>query len=152
VGSVLARALRRVRAVLNPLIPSRRAGSLGWPARSPSSSARPISALELATLTIVLVGLAAFVFGAHVRHGSFYYADWSHASDYRFEGFGGLAVEYWRDVIPGRPALAFLIPIPHALFGLDPGLHLALAAGLGVLASTGEARLPARPPGRGDHG
>lgn len=84
---------------------------------------------------VVLLGIAVLVFGSHVRHGSFYYDDWSHASEVHFHGYRHAAVQLWQDVIPGRPVLALLLPLPFVLFGLDARCHLAMAIVLGGLTS-----------------
>lgn len=102
-----------------------------------SSSTWTRSLIELSICVITLVGIGLAVFGSHITDGGFYYDDWSRASGYRFDGFWHAALVQWRHVIPGRPILAFLLPLPHALFGLRPEVHLAMAVTLGVLASTG---------------
>jgi hypothetical protein len=90
---------------------------------------------ELGFACLVLLGLELLILWPHIESGGFYYDDWSHASAYRFGGYRDLATDSWRDVIPGRPVLAFLIPLPHALFGLNATYHLAVAAALSGLAS-----------------
>jgi hypothetical protein len=92
--------------------------------------------MELATCATALLLVASLVFGTHVANGGFYYDDWSNASTYRFDGFWKLADGLWRNVIPGRPVLAYLLPVPFALFGSNTALHLGLALVLGVCAST----------------
>jgi hypothetical protein len=96
---------------------------------------RKCSLVELGVCVLALVGVSVAVFGSHIVDGGFYYDDWSHASTYRFDGFYRAALDFWHHVIPGRPILAFLLPVPHATFGFRPELHLALAVALGVLAS-----------------
>lgn len=91
--------------------------------------------LLLAAITLSLVAIAAY--GAHVLNGGFYSDDWANAAGYRFSD----DPRYWSSVadlekvLGGRPLLALLLPIPHALFGVHPDLHLALALVLGVLLS-----------------
>jgi len=98
------------------------------------SRSGPVHA-EVALAGAALAGVALLVFAPHVRHGGFYSDDWSNASFYRDLGYGDMAVHFWRELIPWRPVLAFLLPLPHALFGLDPTYHLALAGVLATLAS-----------------
>jgi hypothetical protein len=86
---------------------------------------------------LVLVVIGAFAYGSYVADGGFYSDDWSIASDYRFAD----SPRYWtavgnlEDVLGGRPLAALLLPLPHALFGVDPQLHLGLALGLGIATS-----------------
>jgi len=82
----------------------------------------------------VLAGVAFLLYGPHVEQGGFYYDDWSHASDYRDQGWR-MAVNLWHHVLPGRPALAALLPLPYALFGDNSEAHLAMAVCLGALTS-----------------
>jgi hypothetical protein len=82
-----------------------------------------------------LIGLASLLVAPHVRHGGFYYDDWGNAAAYHFEGWWRASVFKWRHGIPGRPILAFLLPLPYALFGLDPSYHLAAAGVLAALTS-----------------
>jgi hypothetical protein len=100
-----------------------------------SSPAISDAAVEVAGCAVVLLAVASLVFSTHIRNGGFYYDDWSNASTYRFEGFWELGDHLWRDVIPGRPVLAYLLPVPFALFGSNTALHLALAVCLAVFAS-----------------
>jgi hypothetical protein len=91
---------------------------------------------DLVLAALLLLGLAFLVLGSHVRRGGFYSDDWSRASEFRFEGYAQLAFEEWRHAIPGRPVLALLTPLPHALFGVDSARHLAAALVLSAMAST----------------
>ena len=74
-----------------------------------------------------LLAVAAAAFGWFVDHGGFYSDDWATAAVYRFAH----APRYWHSVVTeshnlgGRPVLAALLPLPHALFGLHPALHIA---------------------------
>jgi hypothetical protein len=99
------------------------------------ASRRERSLTELGVCVITLVGLGVAVFGSHVVHGGFYYDDWSNASGYHFDGFAWV-LDKWHGIIPGRPILALLLALPHALFGVRSEFHLFLAIALGVLAST----------------
>ena len=97
------------------------------------------SALELVLVGMLLLGLGAVVFGPHVRDGGFYSDDWAAAAEYQ-AGAGEGVVEALAGatnptLLAFRPLLALVLPLPHALFGLDPRGHLALAIVLGVLAS-----------------
>ena len=99
------------------------------------------TALELVACGALLLALGAGVFGAHVRDGGFYSDDWAGAAEYqaaaaRGEGvFGALASATNGTLLAFRPVLALVLPLPHALFGLDPRGHLALAVVLGMLTS-----------------
>ena len=90
---------------------------------------------ELLFAGAALVGLASLVAAPHLQHGGFYSDDWLNASFYWSHGYREMAVHFWRDLIPWRPVLAFLLPLPHALFGLDATYHLLAAFVLGALAS-----------------
>lgn len=86
----------------------------------------------VAAALFALLALAAY--GYHVAHGSFYTDDWANAASYHFAD----PPRYWNavseihKVIGGRPLMTLLLPLPHAVFGLDPTPHLVLAAVLGV--------------------
>jgi hypothetical protein len=88
-------------------------------------------------MTFVLTGIGILVYGAYVLHGGFYSDDWSNAADYQLGGPSRYwaAVDQSHRVLGGRPVLALLLPIPHALFGVHPSLHLGLALGLGIVTS-----------------
>jgi hypothetical protein len=94
-----------------------------------------MSAPELIVCFVILVAAGAASFGSHVLHGGFVSDDWAAADDYRNRGYGGFALHLARDVAPGRPVLDALQPLPHAIFGLNFGLHLGLAVLLGVATS-----------------
>jgi hypothetical protein len=93
-----------------------------------------MSWIELFLSLALIAGAAVLVYGPHVENGGFYLDDWSHASDYHDEGWQ-FAVNLWHHVLPGRPALAALLPVPYALFGSDAEAHLAMAVGLGAVTS-----------------
>jgi hypothetical protein len=92
---------------------------------------------ELAGVVIVLLAVGAAAYGLYVTRGGFYSDDWSNAANYRFAD----PPRYWSSVsdlegvLGGRPILALLLPVPHAILGTDMGLQLALALLLGVLTS-----------------
>jgi hypothetical protein len=90
---------------------------------------------EIFVAGVALIGLGFLLLTPHVRHGGFYYDDWGNAAAYHFEGWWQAGVFKWRHGIPGRPILAFLLPLPYALFGLDPSYHLAAAVVLAALTS-----------------
>jgi hypothetical protein len=97
---------------------------------------RPLSrGAEIALAGAALVVLGSAIFADHVRHGGFYVDDWSIAAAYNFDGWERTSVGEWRHIIPGRPILALLHPLPYALFGLDPSRQLATAAVLAILTS-----------------
>jgi hypothetical protein len=94
-----------------------------------------VSWVELVVSACLFAGVAVFVYEPHVEHGGFYLDDWSHASDYRDHGWLWISVHLWHHVLPGRPALAALLPLPDALFGTNAKGHLAMAIALGVATS-----------------
>jgi hypothetical protein len=97
---------------------------------------RPLhTGAETALAGAALLALGFAVLATHVRHGGFYSDDWSIAADHHFDGWWRTSMHEWRDVIPGRPVLALLHPLPHALFGLEPAYHLAWAVVLAALTS-----------------
>ena len=92
---------------------------------------------ELAGVVLVLLAVGAAAYGLYVTRGGFYSDDWSNAANYRFAD----PPRFWSSVsdleavLGGRPILALLLPVPHAILGTDQGLQLALALFLGVLTS-----------------
>ena len=99
--------------------------------RAVGSRSPPLSR-ELALVGVGLFGVGLLVAAPHLRHGGFYSDDWTNAWLYRAHGYRYMAVHA---VFPRRPVLAFLLPLPHALFGLDPSSHLAAAVALAAVAS-----------------
>jgi hypothetical protein len=96
---------------------------------------RPLAwRVEVPTCAALLAGVAFLVYRPHVGQGGFYSDDWANASDYRYEGWR-MAVNLWHHVLPGRPGLAALLPLPYALFGHNAQAHLAMAVCLGALTS-----------------
>lgn len=96
-------------------------------ARSTSQS-RELRWLLLREVGLVAIGLSAIAllaFGPHIHHGGFYSDDWANAADYRFDEQiqAGLGLRY---------LLLLLLPVPHAVFGLDASDHLLLASALAV--------------------
>jgi hypothetical protein len=94
-----------------------------------------LSWIEIVLYSGVLAVAAAFVYRPHVANGGFYLDDWSHASDFRDHGWWWMTAHLWRDVLPGRPILAALLPVPYALLGNHPAAHLAMGVVLGVLTA-----------------
>ena len=92
---------------------------------------------ELLAAAGVLLAVGLLAYGSYVAHGGFYSDDWSNAAGYRFSE----SPRYWSTVseltgeLGGRPMLAALLPVPHALFGVDPAAQLALALALGIATS-----------------
>lgn len=86
----------------------------------------------VAAALLTLLALAAY--GYHVAHGGFYSDDWANAAGYRFAASPRYlnAVSEIHQVVGGRPVMAVLQPLPHALLGLDPTPHLVLAVLLGA--------------------
>jgi len=81
---------------------------------------------------VVLAGLGALVFGAHVRHGSLYYDDWYLSADTHYHGYWAV-VRATLEVNPRRPLGALQLPLLHAVFGMHVHVALAVAAGLRCL-------------------
>lgn len=102
--------------------------------RPRSAPALP-STRELAICATGLLLLGALVFGSHVAHGGFYWDDWENAATTRYEYQAGFLGPLDLRQFLYQPGLALLLPVPHALFGLHPGLHLALAIVLAALMS-----------------
>ena len=99
---------------------------------------RPVSRLELAAVALLLTALGAVVFGSHVAHGGFWLDDWGNAATYEFADHPRYlhAVDAEAAAQGGkRILLAVSLPLPYTIFGLHSSLHLALALGLGVIAS-----------------
>jgi hypothetical protein len=97
---------------------------------------RPIHrSAEIAVAGAALLGLAALVYAPHVQHGGYYSDDWGIAARYHFEGWWRTSVFELRHAIPARPVLAFLQPLPYALFGLKPEYQLGTAVVLAALTS-----------------
>src|SRR5512133_3823216 len=92
-------------------------------------------ATETAFAAAALLLLSFGVLLAHVRHGGLYSDDWSIAAGYHFDGWWHTSVDELHHAIPDRPVLAFLHPLPYALFGNTPSYHLAAAAVLAALTS-----------------
>jgi hypothetical protein len=92
---------------------------------------------ELAGAAILLLAIGAAAYGLYVTRGGFYSDDWANAANYRFAD----PPRYWSSVdqlegvLGGRPLLAVLLPVPHAVFGTDTSLQLAFALVLGILTS-----------------
>ena len=90
---------------------------------------------EVALAGAALVGVGLLVFASYVPNGGFYEDDWGNASLYRERGYWDMASDFWLHSKPWRPVLAFLLPLPHALFGLTPSLHIAAGLVLAMFAS-----------------
>src|SRR5712691_8519296 len=95
--------------------------------------ARP-TRVELLVIGVVLVCAGVLAYGSYVLHGGFYSDDWSDAANYQLADSPRYwsTIGYLSDIIAGRPVLIVLLPVPDALFGPHPSLHLALALGLGI--------------------
>jgi hypothetical protein len=103
----------------------------------PVTRSSAVTGGEVALMALVLMAVAAVVYGPHVANGGMYIDDWDTAATFQFAD----SPRYWStvselaDVFGGRPLLALLLPIPHALFGIDPAAHLALGLALSVVTS-----------------
>ncbi len=92
---------------------------------------------ELLAAALALTALGAFVFAPHVAEGGWYSDDWASAATYRFapEPRYRNAARVQRAILGARPVLAHAQPLPHAVFGERPALHVALAVALAVAVS-----------------
>ena len=92
---------------------------------------------ELAGAAVFLLVIGVAAYGLYVTRGGFYSDDWANAANYHFAD----PPRYWSSVdqlegvLGGRPLLALLLPVPHAVFGTDTDLQLGLALALGILTS-----------------
>lgn len=93
---------------------------------------RAFPARSFLSAAAFLTAVGAAAFGWFVANGGFYSDDWATAAIYRF----ATAPHYWHAVLReshlagGRPILAALHPLPYALFGLHPALHIAFGVAL----------------------
>ncbi|HSK50525.1 MAG TPA: hypothetical protein VK889_08530 [Solirubrobacterales bacterium] len=114
-----------------------------------------MSGRELAIAWLGLAVLCALAFAPNVMHGGFYLDDWSNgATSIQPKGGPGLGntLSIFADEGIYRPLLVLWVPVTFGLFGLDTGLHQALAASLalvvagllyGILRTLGVPRLHA---------
>lgn len=114
-------------------------------------AAGPLTRAELIACAALLTLLAAAVFGSHVVHGGFLMDDWSNAAKSKYLasccgvgqtgqglGFGAQFDTMLSDGPAGyHLGLPAVLPVVYFLFGIHMGLHLALAAMLGVAMSLG---------------
>ena len=110
------------------------------PTRDRATEDRPAVAVSRRAFVCFAAGLvacAAGAYGWYVLHGGLYSDDWGNARAYRFAATPRYlsAVRGGFETLGGRPLLAALLPLPHALFGTDARLHLTLAASLAVATS-----------------
>jgi hypothetical protein len=91
--------------------------------------------LLVAWLLLGLLGVLAFA--PHALGGGFYLDDWANGVGSIYPpsgGFGG-ALSYFEQLTMYRPVLVLYVPLTYLVFGMHMGLHLAWAAGLGIVAS-----------------
>jgi hypothetical protein len=93
--------------------------------------APPGREIAVAGVALGLVGVGAF--GQSWRRGGFYSDDWGNAAVYANRGYAGLVHDAHAS-LGARPILALLLPLPHALFGLNAGAQGAFGVLLGVVA------------------
>jgi hypothetical protein len=98
--------------------------------------ARP-TRVELLVVGLILLGAGILAYGSFVLHGGFISDDWSDAASYQLANPPRYwsTIRYLSHLIGGRPVQVLLLPVPDALFGLHPSLHLALALALGIATS-----------------
>ncbi len=102
----------------------------------PSISGLRPQRLDRRTILIgaaVLALAGAIVFAPAIAHEGFYADDWENGATsvyyYEHGALGPFRIPFH------EPVLGLLLPLPHLLFGVRPGWHLALALVLGVGAS-----------------
>jgi hypothetical protein len=92
---------------------------------------------EVLAVATLLLAIAVAAYGWYVLHGGFYGDDWGNADAYRFAH----PPRYWTAVrseaalLGGRPVLAVLLFVPHAVFGVHPAAQLALGVAIAVATS-----------------
>lgn len=92
---------------------------------------------EFLVAALLLLALGFAVFWPHIVHGGFYWDDWQQGGRTEYPPNGA----HWLGPVDlglarFRPFLALLIPVPHALFGLNFEWHLSLAVVLSALTAT----------------
>jgi hypothetical protein len=90
---------------------------------------------EILACAIGLGLLAVLMCAAHVRHGGFYYDDWSLVALGRFPGTGGLPHALWLDY-GQRPGQVLYYAALDGAFGAAAAPRLALAGAMVVLQAT----------------
>src|SRR3712207_2666165 len=99
-------------------------------------AARPAIVRREHTLAAAGLGLlAALVYGDHVFSGGFLWDDWENWDTTHDPGRAGFLGPFDLRQAAYRPVLQLLLPLPHALFGANAALHLALALVLCVAAA-----------------
>jgi hypothetical protein len=100
---------------------------------------RACSIREAAVASVLFVGLAFAVLGAHVGNGGFELDDWSWASDH--QRYGGFFSNLWRMLRSStsyggsRPGEAVYFATTYSVFGTNVALHIALTIVLAGLMS-----------------
>ena len=84
---------------------------------------------ELLLVATLLALLTAAAFGPYVAGGGLYWDDWENAATTQHPPPGFVGPVELR-LAAYRPGLALLLPLPHLIAGVRPGVHLAIAAGL----------------------
>ena len=89
---------------------------------------------DLALASVALLVLAVAVFSFHIKHGSFYYDDWSNAALSAYPSKPGLlgSFEAFWQVTGYRPLLALYLPALHSILGTHQHMQLAWAVLLAV--------------------
>jgi hypothetical protein len=92
---------------------------------------------EMVFVGLLLLVLAAAVFGAHIRKGSFYYDDWANAAIAMYppkHGFFGVFEAFWQ-TSGFRPLLVPYTAVRLTVLGLHEHAQIAWAVFLAVLMS-----------------
>jgi hypothetical protein len=92
---------------------------------------------ELFAAASVLFAVGVSAYGWYVLNGGLYGDDWGNFAEYRFSHAPRYLTAVHSQVVNlgGRPILAALLPVPSALFGLHPSLHIAFGVLLVVVTS-----------------
>jgi len=90
---------------------------------------------EAPACALLLLALAALLYGSHIARGGFAWDDWENAATTLYDGGPRFVGPFDMREALYEPGLGLLLPLPHLLFGTEPAWHLALAALLGVALS-----------------
>ncbi len=100
---------------------------------------RSFGAREFVVAFAALSIIAVLALGPHLRHGGFYFDDWSNGAG-ALQPPGspdvGDALSYFSEITLFRPVLVLYVPLTYFIFGMHIHYHLAWAAVLAVLAAT----------------
>lgn len=87
---------------------------------------------------LALVGVGAFAFAPHVRHGGYYLDDWRNAAgtlELRGGSSFGHVLSYFWNLTLYRPVLVLYAPLTYFVFGTHMAYQIAWSAALAVFAA-----------------